>query len=202
MRCSCFRIRSAERFRRVVILDRDARLQHDRPGIEILVHEMHRASRKFRAMLDRLPLRLQARKRGQQRRMNIQDPIRKRRNEMRRKQPHVACETNQVDVCLLQLRHHQFVISLALQSLRGNRLRRDASFDRLLRGPARPRDCSAQSQFRHPEFVRRPRYRQALQNSSRAPKAARQCVFSCLTNASIVRSAHQPAAAAVRCALT
>ena len=50
-----------ERFRRVAILDGHHRLQHDRPCVQIFVHEMHGAARKFRAVFERLALRFEPR---------------------------------------------------------------------------------------------------------------------------------------------
>ncbi len=102
---------------RVGIVNRDHRLQNDRPGVQILVHEMHGAAGEFRAVLERLPLRFKSRKRRQQRRMNIQDAVGKRRDEIGRKQPHVACEADQIDIFFPERRDYQFVVGLALQSL-------------------------------------------------------------------------------------
>ena len=64
-----------QRLGRVVIVHRDGRLQHDRAGIELGVHEMDRDSGDFDAVRPRLPLRIRAGKRGQQRRMDIQDGV-------------------------------------------------------------------------------------------------------------------------------
>ena len=57
----------------VVVLHGYGRLQNDRAGIEIFVDEMHRAARILHAVLERLVLRVESGKGGQQRRMNIQD---------------------------------------------------------------------------------------------------------------------------------
>ena len=121
-----------ERVRRVAILDWHHGLHHNRPRVQILVHEMHGAARKFRAVLQRLALRFKSRKRGQERRVNIQNALRKRGHKIRRKQPHVASEANEVHVFLLQRRNHKLVVRFALQALRGNCARLDSAGARLL----------------------------------------------------------------------
>src|SRR5215470_484042 len=50
--------------------------------------------------------------------MNIQDALRKRRDEIRRKQAHIAGQTDQVDLGLAQRCGHLAIIDLALQALR------------------------------------------------------------------------------------
>ena len=44
------------------------------PGVQLLIHEMHRATADLHAVLERLLLGVESRKRGQQRRMNVQNP--------------------------------------------------------------------------------------------------------------------------------
>src|ERR1051326_5570430 len=50
-------------------------LDDDRTVVEMLVDEMHGAAADFDSVFERLPLRVEAGKRGQQRRMNIKDAI-------------------------------------------------------------------------------------------------------------------------------
>src|ERR1700741_3368770 len=68
----------------VAIEHRDHRLQDDRSRIQILIHEMHRASREFHPMFERLLLRFQPWKSRQERWMNIQNPLRERGDKIRR----------------------------------------------------------------------------------------------------------------------
>ena len=117
-----------KRFRRVVIQHRHNGLQDNRPGVEILVHKMHRAAGEIHAVFQRLPLRLEARKRGQQRGMNIQNAPAKRGNKKRRQQAHESRQANQVHFIFREHRGHQPVIRLALQPLGGNHLRRNSAF--------------------------------------------------------------------------
>ena len=119
-----------ERLRRVIVLDRHHRLQNNRPGIETLVHEMHRAARKFRAVFERLPLRFESRKRRQQRRMNVQDAVRKRANEIWRKQSHVPGQADELNAFLFERRNDLPVVHLAFEPLRRNRARRNSTCTR------------------------------------------------------------------------
>src|SRR5262244_3573174 len=50
--------------------------------------------------------------------MNIQDALRKRRDEIRRKQAHITGQTDQVDLGLAQRCSYLAIIGLALQALR------------------------------------------------------------------------------------
>ena len=49
------------------------------------------------AVLERLTLRIQARERGQERRVNVQNAIRKRVEQRRADQPHVAGQADEID---------------------------------------------------------------------------------------------------------
>src|SRR5260370_25600543 len=77
-----------QRLLRVLIANRHRGLQHNRSGIQILIHEVHRASGKFHAIFQRLPRRFQPLKQWQQRRMNIKNTIGERSNEKWRNHPH------------------------------------------------------------------------------------------------------------------
>src|SRR5690348_4995163 len=89
-------------------------------------------------MLKRLALRLEPRKRRQQRGVNVQNAIRKRGDKIRRNQAHITRKANQIDTRRLQCRHNQLVIGLALQPFRRNRSRRN---------PARPRTLQPRRVF-------------------------------------------------------
>ena len=60
-----------KRLRRVVIAHRHHRLAHDGSGVHAFVNQMHRTPGEFHAVFQRLPLRVLARKRRKQGRMNI-----------------------------------------------------------------------------------------------------------------------------------
>ena len=73
-----------KRLHRVVIQHRHRRLHDDRAGVQVLIHEMHRAAGDLDAVFERLMLRIQAGKRRQQRRMNVQNAVRKLADERAR----------------------------------------------------------------------------------------------------------------------
>ena len=72
-RCSSTRMRADERLGGVARLDRDGRLHDDWAGVELRRHEVHGHAGDVDAVLERLPLRVDARKRRQQRRVNVED---------------------------------------------------------------------------------------------------------------------------------
>jgi len=114
-----------KRFDRVVVANGDGGLQDDGAGVESLVHEMHGASREFRAVLEGLALGFESRKRGQERRMNIQDASAKSLHKIGREQSHVAGEADEIDSFLLQRGDDLAVIGFAFEALGWN----DASVD-------------------------------------------------------------------------
>ena len=57
--------------------------------------------------------------------MNVQDALRKFFHKIRRQQPHVSRETNEINISLAQSRDDQFVVSFALETFGRN----DARFD-------------------------------------------------------------------------
>src|ERR1700741_2882034 len=61
----------------VSVEDRDSGLQDDGAGVEIFVDEMDSAAGKFYAVVEGLLLRFEAGERGEKRRMNIEDALRK-----------------------------------------------------------------------------------------------------------------------------
>src|SRR6266404_8071986 len=117
----------AERLLRVPIFHRDDGLQDDRAGIEIFVHEVDRATGKFYAVFERLALRFQARKRRQQRRVNIQNAVWKRRHKVRRQQAHISGKANQVHLVLVQDGDDLPVVGFTLQTFRWNHARSNAA---------------------------------------------------------------------------
>ena len=89
----------------VVVPDRDGHLQNDRPGIELGVDQVHRGAAHLRAVAQRLSLRVQSGKRRQQRRVDVEDRVRERRDERRSQQPHEARQAHQVDFVGAQRRN-------------------------------------------------------------------------------------------------
>jgi hypothetical protein len=80
----CFRIDSVfldknpcgESFLRVVVANRHGRLQDNRTGVDTAVDEVHGASRDLDPVLKGLALRVQARERGEERRVDVHDALR------------------------------------------------------------------------------------------------------------------------------
>ncbi len=62
----------------------------------MLVHKVNRAARNLYPVCEGLVLSLQPWEGRQQRWMNIEDAVGKRGNELRRQQPHVTCQANQI----------------------------------------------------------------------------------------------------------
>lgn len=65
--------------------------------VEVLVDEVDRATGHLHPVLKRLRLGLESRKRWQQAGVDVQDTVRKRRDESRWKQTHIPCEADQID---------------------------------------------------------------------------------------------------------
>ena len=85
-----------QRLDRVVVEHRNRRLQDDRPAVELGGHQMHGRAGHPDAVLERLTLRVEAGKRGQQRRVDVEDAVRKRVEQRRADQPHEAGEADQL----------------------------------------------------------------------------------------------------------
>ena len=102
---------------------------------------MHRAAGNLHAVVQRLPLRIEARKRGQQRGMNVQHAVRESPHEMRAQQPHEARQTDQFHLMRPQFFDQQLVVSFALQPLRRDHAHRNAALARDLEPRAHRRDC-------------------------------------------------------------
>ncbi len=77
-------------------------LQNDHSMIELLVDKVNRAAGNRDPILQRLALRIQTGKGGKQRRMNIENALRKGLDEPGREHPHVAGQADQVDFVRLE----------------------------------------------------------------------------------------------------
>ena len=91
-----------QRLRRVVIGDRNRALHQDRTGIGFRNDKMHGGAGNLHAGAQRLALRVEPRKRRQQRRMNVEHAAIPALHEFGRQQPHESAEANQLDPMLLQ----------------------------------------------------------------------------------------------------
>ena len=105
---------------RIVVHDGYSPLHHDRAVVHRLIHKVHRASRYLGAELQRLCLRIQSRKRRQQRRMHIQDAVRKRAHKLRAQDSHISRQAHQVHAMLVQPCDHLRIVFRALASCRGH----------------------------------------------------------------------------------
>src|SRR6267154_1753299 len=91
-------------------------LHDDRAGVEILVNEVDRAAGEFYAIFEGLALRFQARERRKQRRVNIQDAIRKFGDEIGREQAHVPGEADELDSVLGEDGGHLTIVDFAFET--------------------------------------------------------------------------------------
>src|SRR6185437_3711985 len=64
---------SGERIHGIVVANWNGGLQDDRAGVQIFIHEMHRAACELYAVFEGLPLSFEPGKSGQQRWMNVKD---------------------------------------------------------------------------------------------------------------------------------
>src|SRR5262249_20132317 len=116
----------------VLVEDRHSGLQNDRAGIEVLIHKMDSAAGELDAVLQRLPLRFEAGERRQQRRMNIQNTVRKLRHEVVAQQVHNPTQADQINLLLVQNGDDLAVVRFALQAFRWNQPRIEATLLRFL----------------------------------------------------------------------
>src|SRR5579862_158141 len=92
-------------------------LHDDRTVIEFFIHKMHRATRNLHTVCERLLLGFQSGERGQQRRMDVENPMRELTHEPRREQPHIAGKANQIDLVTLQSGYDLTVVIIPVSSL-------------------------------------------------------------------------------------
>ena len=129
---------SGKRFGIILFVHRNRFLQHDWAAVKFGAHQVHRRPGPFHAVFPRLILRVDSRKCGQQRRMNVDDRLRKSVQEHFREQPHEPGEADQPDVSRLQLSRELEVVGLT----RGKPLRVGViEHHGLKAGLARPRQA-------------------------------------------------------------
>ena len=80
----------------------DRLLQDNRPRVDPLVDQVHGHPGDRHPVRERLADRVEARERGKQRRMHVDDPVAKPAHELRGQELHVAGEDDQVDIPLGQ----------------------------------------------------------------------------------------------------
>ena len=85
-------------------------LHHDWPAVQFRSDEVDGYAAHLHAMLNRLPLRLQTRKRRQQRRMDVENRVRERFNERRTNKPHESGKADQGNIARAQLPHQRAIV--------------------------------------------------------------------------------------------
>ncbi len=118
MRCSSRRILSESVSGRIAIENRNDRLQNDGSSVEIFIHEVHRAAGEFHSIFQRLALRFESWEGWKQRRVNIQNGLRKGLHEIGREQPHISRQAHQINLVFAQNGDDLTIISFAFQSPR------------------------------------------------------------------------------------
>ncbi len=87
---------------RVVLLDANGLLADDRPAVELLVGKVHRDPRDLHAVLERVMDRGRAGERRQERRVQVDDRVRKGFEYLTAEQPHVAGHHDELDAVGLE----------------------------------------------------------------------------------------------------
>ena len=116
-------------FGAVAVENRNRSLQDDRAIVEPGRDEMDRRTGYADAVLERLTLRLEARERGQQRRMNVEDAIGKCLEQPRSNQSHVPSKANQTDFARTKDLDEAAIVCVAVSVVRWHEAYRlDAGF--------------------------------------------------------------------------
>ena len=113
------RIRADKRVDGVVVQHRHGRLQDDRTTIELGRDQMHGGAADPHTVLERLALRIEARKCRQQRRMNVEDAVRKRIEQWRPDEAHEPGEADQIDVARLSTSTSAAIVGVTIGVSRG-----------------------------------------------------------------------------------
>ncbi len=122
---------SGQRLGRIVVEHGDTALNHDRPAVEPGVDEVDGATRDTGTVLDHLLVHVQAGERGEQARMDVEDPLGVVLDEIATEKSHVACQAHPVDFRLLESCQHLALVggTARLSPVRHD-LRRDSSLFR------------------------------------------------------------------------
>ena len=97
----------SEGIRRIIIMDGDTFLQDDGPAVVPFIHKMdgdaaHLAAVIQNRFMDVMAVHALSSEQWQQRRMDIDDPVSKKRNDLRRDSLHIACQNNQIGFMFFQ----------------------------------------------------------------------------------------------------
>src|SRR5882724_8470709 len=104
----------------VGVEDRDGGLQDDGAGVEVFVDEVDGAAGELHAVVEGLLLRFEARERGEERGMNIQDALGKGGDEEWEEEAHVACEADEIDLVFAEDGGDLAVVGFALEAFGGD----------------------------------------------------------------------------------
>jgi len=85
-----------ERLDGIVVHDRHGRLENDWPAVQLRGHQMNGGSADTHAVLERLALRLETRKCGQERRVHVKDPVGERIDQRLADEPHETGKADQI----------------------------------------------------------------------------------------------------------
>src|SRR6266705_2345708 len=99
-----------KRLDRVAVEDFNRPLHHDRAVVEVFVDEVHRATCYLDAVIERLPLCVDAGEPRQQRRMDVEDSILKRAHKKRAEKSHIPGQTYQQNVASPQFGYDLAVV--------------------------------------------------------------------------------------------
>ena len=137
--------------------------------VQVIIHKMHRATGNLYPVLEGLLLRLEAGKRRQQRRMNIENAVRERGYKLRRQQPHITGQANQIHSVRAQAIDHLDVVLLALAPLGEKNLIRQPQFPRGLEAPGlgHVRDHHRNLHALQPSLADRPGNREKVRPAAR-----------------------------------
>src|SRR5579864_9207803 len=95
-------------------------LNQDGAVVKVLVRKVDGAAGNLYPIFQRLLLRLKAGKGRKQRRVNVEDPVRKRANKIWREKTHVSSQANQLHLGLAQGSYDLRIMFLADAALGGN----------------------------------------------------------------------------------
>ena len=90
-------------------------LEDDRAGVEIAVHEMHGGAADAHAVRERLVLRVEPGERGQKRRVDVHDAIRKRVEQRGADEAHESCKADEADVARAKFVGDGAVVGVAVR---------------------------------------------------------------------------------------
>jgi len=102
-------------------------LEDDGAGVEIFVDEMDGTAGELYAVFESLALGLEARERGEERRVDVKDAVGEGGDEIRREKAHVAGEADEVDFVFVEDGDDLAVVGFALEAFGGDGTGGDAA---------------------------------------------------------------------------